>query len=164
MTRELGGKRFAVILSAVTILIAPIYLAGGTLLTSNSCLEVLLWMGCVYFAILAVTRDPRNWLWFGVVAGIGLQEKYSILVLGFGVVLGLLFTGQRKVFLSKWIWLGGIAAFVIFLPNLLWNVAHHWPFVELMRNIKADGRDVVLSPVQYLLQQFLLVHPASAFI
>ena len=164
ITRELGGKRFAVILSALTILIAPIYLAGGTLLTSSCCLEVLLWMGCVYFAILAVTRDPRNWLWFGVVAGIGLQEKYSILVLGFGVVLGLLFTGQRKVFLSKWIWLGGIAAFVILLPNLLWNIAHHWPFVELMRNIKADGRDVVLSPAQYLLQQFLLVHPASAFI
>ncbi len=60
ITRELGGKRSAVILSAVTILVAPIYLAGGTLLTSNCCLEVLLWTGCIYFAILAVTRDPRN--------------------------------------------------------------------------------------------------------
>src|ERR1700739_857266 len=48
ITRELGGKRFAVALSAVTILIAPIYLSGGSLLTSNCDLEVLLWMGCVY--------------------------------------------------------------------------------------------------------------------
>ena len=165
ITRELGGKRFAVALSALTILIAPIYLSGGSLLTSNCCLEVLLWMGCVYFAILAVKRDdPRYWLWFGVVAGIGLQEKYSISVLGFAVVVGLLLTRQRRFLLSKWMWLGGAAAFLIFLPNLLWNVTFHWPFVELMHNIKADGRDVVLSPWQYFSQQMVLIHPVSALI
>src|SRR5271157_1700980 len=87
MARELGGKRFAVVLSAVTVLVAPIYLSGGSLLTTNCDLEVLLWMGCAYFALLAAKRDdPRYWLWFGVVAGIGLQEKYSILVLGFTIV------------------------------------------------------------------------------
>ena len=162
---ELGGKRFAVVLSALTILIAPIYLSGGSLLTSNCCLEVLLWMGCVYFAILAAKRDqPRYWLWFGVVAGIGLQEKYSIAVLGFAIVIGLLLTRQRRFLLSPWMWLGGAAAFLIFLPNLLWNVANHWPFVQLMRNIKAEGRDVVLSPWQYFSQQILLLHPVSALI
>jgi Dolichyl-phosphate-mannose-protein mannosyltransferase len=164
ITRELGGKRFAVALSAVTILIAPIYLSGGNLLTSNCCLEVLLWMGCAYFAILAVKRDAQYWLWFGVVAGIGLQEKYSISVLGFAVVIGLLLTRERRFLISKWMWLGGTAAFLIFLPNLLWNIAYHWPFVQLMHNIKADGRDVVLSPAQYFSQQILLVHPLSALI
>ena len=165
ITRELGGKRFAVVLSTLTILIAPIYLSGGSLLTANCCLEVLLWMGCVYFAILAAKHDrPRSWLWFGVVAGIGLQEKYSIAVLGFAIVIGLLLTGQRRFLLNQWMWLGGAAAFLIFLPNLLWNVAYHWPFVQLMRNIKADGRDVVLSPWQYFSQQILLIHPLSALI
>ena len=165
ITRELGGKRFAVILSALTILIAPIYLSGGSLLTSNCDLEVLLWTGCLYCAILAAKRDqPRYWLWFGVIAGIGLEEKYSILVLGFAVVVGLLLTKQRKFLLSKWMWLGGAVAFLIFLPNLIWNVNNHWPFVELMRNIKAEGRDVVLSPWQYFSQQILLVHPLSALI
>jgi 4-amino-4-deoxy-L-arabinose transferase-like glycosyltransferase len=163
LARELGGRRFAVVLSAVTILIAPIYLSGGSLLTSNCDLEVLLWMGCVYFAILAVMRDePKHWLWFGVAAGIGLQEKYSILVLGFAIVVGLLLTAQRRHLLSKWMWLGGLAASLIFLPNLLWNAANHWPFVELMRHIKADGRDVVLSPWQYFSQQILLIYPGSA--
>jgi hypothetical protein len=165
ITRELGGKRFAVLLSAITILIAPIYLSGGSLLTSNCDLEVLLWTGCLYCTILAAKRnEPRYWLWFGVIAGIGLEEKYSILVLGFAVVVGLLLTGQRKFLLSKWMWLGGAAAFLIFLPNLIWNVNNHWPFVELMRNIKAEGRDVVLSPWQYFSQQILLVHPLSALI
>jgi hypothetical protein len=165
ITRELGGKRFAVGLSALTILIAPIYLSGGSLLTSNCCLEALLWMAGVYFAILAAKRDqPRYWLWFGVVAGIGLQEKYSIAVLGFAIVIGLLVTGPRRLLLNKWMWLGGLAAFLIFLPNVLWNVAHDWPFVQLMRNIKAEGRDVVLSPWEYFTQQVLLVYPGSALI
>src|SRR5882672_176926 len=103
LAREFGGRRFALILSAVAVLIAPIYLSGGSLLTTN-CIEPLLWMGCVYFAILAIKRDATYWLWFGVVAGLGLEEKYSIAVLGFGIVVGLLLTGQWRVFLNKWFW------------------------------------------------------------
>jgi len=157
IAREFGGRRFALILSAVTVLVAPMYLSDGSLLTTN-CLEPILWMGCAYFAMLAIKRsDPRYWLWFGVVAGIGLQEKYSIAVMGFGIVVGLLLTEQRRAFASKWFWLGGLAAFAIFLPNLIWNVRNDWPFLQLMHNIRADGRDVVLSPLQFLAQQILLV-------
>jgi len=162
IARELGGRRFALVLSALAFIVAPITLSDGSLLTTN-CLEPLLWMGCVYFAILAIKRDdPRYWLWFGVVAGIGLEEKYSIAVLGFAIVGGLLLTEQRRVFATKCMWLGGALAFLVFLPNFLWNVEHHWPFAELMHNIKADGRDVVLSPAAYFAQQVLLIHPLLA--
>jgi hypothetical protein len=73
-----------------------------------------------------------------------------------------LLTEQRRIFASKWIWLGGAIAFLVFLPNLLWNVQNHWPFAELMHNIKADGRDVQLSPAAYFAQQILIVHPFAA--
>ncbi len=162
MARELGGKRFALLWSAVAVAIAPQYLSNGSLLGTN-CLEPNLWMGCAYFAILAIKRnDPRYWLWVGAIAGLGMEEKYSIALFGFGIVVGLLLTEQRRVFLNKWIWLGGLAAFLVFLPNLLWNVHYHWPFLELMRNIKAEGRDVVLPAGQYFFQQTLLVNPVTA--
>ena len=162
MTRELGGKRFAVVLSATTILIAPQYLSNGSLLGTN-CLEPNLWMACAYFVILAIKlNNPRYWIWFGVFAGLGLEEKYSIALFGFGIVVGLLLTGERRIFLNKWIWLGGLIAFLIFLPNLLWNLYYHWPFLELMRNIRAEGRDVVLPLGQYFFQQTLLVNPLTA--
>jgi len=162
LAREFGGRRFALLLSAVTVVVAPQYLSNGSLLGTN-CLEPNLWMGCAYFAILAIKRnDPRYWLWFGVVAGLGLEEKYSIAVFGLGIVTGLLLTAQRRVFLNQWIWVGGLAAFLVFLPNLLWNIHYHWPFVELMRNIRAEGRDVVLPLPQYFFQQTLLVHPFTA--
>ena len=159
---EFGGRRFALLLSALAVVIAPQYLSNGSLLGTN-CLEPNLWMGCAYFAILAIKRDnPRYWLWFGVIAGLGMEEKYSIAVFGFGIVIGLLLTAQRRVFLNRWIWLGGLAAFFIFLPNLLWNVHYHWPFVELMRNIRAEGRDVVLPLPQFFLQQMFLVDLITA--
>jgi len=162
IARELGGRRFAVALSALAFIAVPMYLNDGSVMTTN-CLEPLLWMGCVYFAILVIKReDPRYWLWFGVVAGIGLEEKYSIVVLGFAIVVGLLLTEQRRIFASKWIWLGGAFAFLVFLPNFLWNVQNHWPFAELMHNIKAEGRDVVLSPAAYFAQQVLIAHPILA--
>src|SRR5579863_6687047 len=164
LARELGGKRFALLLSAVAVLIAPQYLSNGSLLTTN-CLEPNLWMGCAYFAILAIKRnDPRYWLWFGVLAGVGLEEKYSIGLFLFGIVVGLALTEQRRVLLNKWIWLGGLAAFLIFLPNLLWNVHYDWPFLQLMHNIRAEGRDVVLGPVDYFFQQTILVHPLTVFV
>src|SRR6202795_278391 len=86
IARELGGRRYALLLSAICALIAPQYLSNGGLLGTN-CLEPNLWMGCAYFAILAIKRnDPRYWVWFGVIAGLGLEEKYSIAVFGLGIV------------------------------------------------------------------------------
>ncbi len=157
ITRELGGRAFALICSAASVVASPFYLNNGAMVTTNY-LEPLLWTGCAYFAILAAKRDqPRYWVWFGVVAGVGMQEKYSIAVFGFGVVVGLLLTGQRRVLLDKWIWIGGLVAFVIFLPNLVWNIHYQFPFVQLIHNIKAEGRDITLSPFQYFFQQCLIM-------
>ena len=162
LARELGGRRYAVLLGALCAVVSPQYLSNGSLLGTN-CLEPNLWMGCAYFAILAIKRDdPRYWLWFGVIAGLGLEEKYSIAIFGVGMVVGLLLTAQRRIFLNKWIWLGGAAAFLIFLPNLLWNIHYDWPFVQLMRAIRAEGRDVVWGPGQFFFQQVLIVNPLTA--
>jgi hypothetical protein len=160
LAREFGGRRYAIVLAAICSVVSPQYLSNASLLGTN-CLEPNLWMACAYFVILAIKRnDPRYWIWFGVFAGIGLEEKYSIAIFGAGIVAGVVLTEQRRVLLNRWIWLGGIAAFLIFLPNLLWNINHHWPF--LMHNIRAEGRDVVLGPVEFFLQQVLVVNPILA--
>ncbi|HEU0251657.1 MAG TPA: glycosyltransferase family 39 protein [Pyrinomonadaceae bacterium] len=160
IAREFGGRRFALVLSAIAVIIAPIFLSNGSLAVTNS-LEPLLWMGCVYFAILALKRNERYWLLFGIVAGLGMQEKYSIAFFGFAIVVGLLLTRERKVLLNKWFLLGGVLAFLVFLPNLIWNIQNHWPFLELMHNIRAVGRDVELSPLDFFLQQLLLLNPLT---
>jgi hypothetical protein len=164
IARELGGRRFAVVLCALSVALAPMYLSDGSLLTTN-CLEPLFWMASVYCAILAVKReDPRWWLGFGIVAGLGLEEKYSIAVLGAGILTGLVLTPARRHLASKWMWLGGLAAALIIAPNIVWNLHHDWPFLQLVHNIKASGRDVALSPFQYFLEQILLIGPVNTLI
>jgi 4-amino-4-deoxy-L-arabinose transferase-like glycosyltransferase len=162
ITRHLGGRRDAMLLSVGEFLVAPIYLSGASLLTTN-CLEPLLWMGCVYALIWVIKdNDPRYWLLFGAAAGVGLLEKYSIAVFAASLVGGLLLCGRWRLLLNRWCWAGAAVAFVIFLPNFLWNVQHGWPFLELMRNIRASGRDIELPPGEFLAQQFLLLQPLAA--
>src|SRR6185295_18246002 len=107
---------------------------------------------------LIKTGNPKLWLAFGAIAGVGLQNKYSIVIFAAALVAGLLVTRQRKLLFTPWILAGGTLAFLIFLPNLIWNIQHHWPFLELMRNVRATGKDVILPPGQYLLQQIMMIN------
>lgn len=161
LARELGGGRFAAGLAALAAACVPVYWVQGRQLSMNI-FEPLLWMGCLFVVIRIVkTGDQRLWLWFGALAGIGLENKYSIGVFGAGVIAGLLLTGERRAFAQKWLWLGGLIALGIFAPNLIWNIRHHWPFFELMHNIRASGRDVRLGPAAYWLTQILMVSPVN---
>ena len=161
IARELGGKRFAQGLAALAALVAPAVLVGDSLLTMNA-FEPLFWMGCAYLFIRIVkTGDPKLWVWFGILAGVGLENKYSMLIFGAGIVIGLILTPQRRSLLSPWIWVGGAIAFLIFLPNLLWNIHHHFPFLEIQANIRRSGRDVPLGPIAFFAQEILTMLPLS---
>ncbi len=161
MARELGGRRFALALAALSVGTAAIYLIMHHLLTMNA-FEPLFWMGCAYVLIrIFKTGDQRLWIWFGVLAGLGLQNKYSMAVFGFAVIVGLLLTPQRRFFQGRWIWVAGGIALLVFLPNLVWNIRHHFPFVEMMQNVKASGRDVEPGPARYLLEQILVMNPLT---
>lgn len=160
LARELGARRFGMALGALGTAVASIYFILDHLFTMNA-FEPLIWMGCAYVVLRIInTGNQKLWLWFGVLAGIGLENKYSMGVFGLGIVIGLILTKERKAFAHPWIYLGGLIAFVIFLPNLIWNIQHHWPFAELIHNIKLSGRDVELGPFQFFLQQILGMNPA----
>jgi hypothetical protein len=161
LTRELGGGRFAQALAALCTACAGIYLILHHLFTMNA-FEPLFWMGCALVLIRIIkTGNQKLWLWFGLLAGIGLENKYSMAVFGFAFVVGLLLSEERKALAHKWIWIAGLVTFFIFLPNLIWNFQHHWPFLELMRNIRASGRDIPFTPLGYLRAQIILMTPVT---
>ena len=84
-----------------------------------------------------------------------------MLIFGAGVVLGLLLTSQRRSLLSPWVWAGGAIAFLVFLPNLLWNIHNHFPFLELHANIQRSGRDMPLGPLAFFTQEILTMLPLT---
>jgi len=107
LTRELGGGRYAQLLAAIAVLATPFYLQAHSVLTMNA-FEPLLWTGCAYCAVLAIAREqPRYWIWSGIVVGVGLLNKYSILLFAASIVLGLLLTPARRWLKAPQIWMGG---------------------------------------------------------
>lgn len=161
LAREMGGGRFAQALAALAVAVTPIYLVLDHWLTMNA-FEPLIWMACAWCVLRAVnTGDARYFLWFGVLTGIGLENKYSMAFFVIGVVAGLLLTPHRRFLFTRWFWLGAAAALAIFLPNLIWLAANHFPFLELMRNVRASGRDVVRAPLAFLGDQAKIMNPLS---
>jgi hypothetical protein len=144
------------------VIAAPLYLGLDHLLTMNA-FEPLFWMGCALIVLKILNGgDPRLWLLFGVVAGIGLENKHSTLLFGFSLFAGLLLTKQRRHFVQPWIWLGGVIALLLFLPNLLWEIHRHFPTVELLQNVQKSGRNTATSILGFFLAQILLMHPFAA--
>jgi Dolichyl-phosphate-mannose-protein mannosyltransferase len=161
LTRQLGGGRFAQGLAALAVLVAPGYLAVDSYLSMNS-VEPLLWMGCAFVLIRIIeSGNVRLWIWFGVLAGLGLENKQTMLMFAFALVAGLLLTAQRRCMANRWFLLGGLAAFLIFLPNLIWMVDHGFPHLELLANIRRNQRNVALNPFQFVGQQILAMHPLA---
>jgi len=162
IARELGARRFGMVLACVCVMVAPIYLGLDSLLTMNV-FESLFWMGAALIVLKIFNgASPKLWLLFGVVCGVGLLNKHSMLFFGFGLFLGLLLTKQRKHFAQPWIWLGGLIALLIFLPNLMWEIQRHFPTIELLRNVQRSGRNTELGPLMFLLVQAFILHPLAA--
>ncbi|HEY0793269.1 MAG TPA: glycosyltransferase family 39 protein [Chthoniobacterales bacterium] len=159
LARELGGSRFAVALGCLCVLVAPGYLALDTLFSMNA-FEPVFWTGCAYAIILALRLGNRRyWILFGVLAGLGLENKHSLLFFGVGLLAGLLLSPARGCFANRWFWLGGVIALALFTPNLVWEYRHDWATLEALRNVQATGKNVVLSPVEFLGQQAFVLLP-----
>lgn len=137
MARELGGGRFAQIVAALTVLVSGVYLAHDNFLSMNT-FDQLLWTLAAYLFILILKCDnPRLWIPFGAVIGLGLLNKYSMFFFGAALVVGLLLTPARKYFASPWLYAGGAFALLIALPNLVWQHMHGWPQFELLQRAEA---------------------------
>jgi hypothetical protein len=161
LARELGGGPLAQILAAMAALLAPLLLAFGSYFSMNS-FEPLFWTACGWILVRVLKGGSgRLWLLFGGIAGIGLLNKYTMLVFGFGVVAGLLLTDGRAQLRSKWTWIGGGIALAIALPSFAWQAAHHWPQVEVVRNAQ-KFENVPVSAGKFLWEQVLFLNPVAA--
>ncbi len=161
LTRELGGRKWAIFLACVSVLLAPTILGNGTHLAMNA-LEPLFWMGCLYILLVALNRQqPALLVYCGVLLGFGLLNKHSTIFFLGALLVGLALTPERRVFASKWFWAAAAIAFLIALPNVVWQYAHHFPTLEDLRNVKATHKNVELPPLPFFLQQIMMLNPIT---
>lgn len=159
IAREMGGRQYAQSLAGLSAALAPGFLALFGIFTMNAfdflVWAVLWWVAAHYLR----TGNERLWLLFGAVAGVGLQNKISVLFLGFGVAAGLIAAREWRPFRRRWMYAGGALAAVIFLPHLVWQASNGWPTLEFMRNA-VETKNALLSPLAYLGAQAMNTAPA----
>lgn len=157
IARTLGGGRTAQGMAALCVLITPQFLGANSLMTMDS-FDVLFWTLCLYLFIRILRGgSPRLWLWFGLVAGLGLTNKVTVLYLGLALVIGLLLGGQIGQFKKKELYLGGLIALAFLVPYILWNAAQGWPTPAFWQNYGDKLPDT--PPWSFLLQQILIMNP-----
>ncbi|HEX4159079.1 MAG TPA: glycosyltransferase family 39 protein [Rhizomicrobium sp.] len=161
--RVVGGGRFAQWLAGLCALFAPLLLLMGVLFFTDM-FQALTWLALVWILVrLEQSGDQRWWLAFGAVAGFSLETKYLIAFFLVALALGLLATPLRKSLLRPWVYLGALLAAVMALPNVWWQAAHGWPFLELGA-AGANGKNLAMSPLAYFTQQFLQVGPLAMIV
>src|SRR5580692_9364909 len=164
IARELGGKRFAIFLSCLSVLIAPVILGNATRLSMNP-FEPLFWMGAVYFLLRAINlNEPKLLLAAGALLGLGLENKHSTAFFLVSLTIGLLLSPSRRLLLTKWFWLAAVVALLIFLPNLIWQYTHHFPTLEALSNVHKTHKNIELPPLPFFRQQIMMLLPVSALV
>ncbi len=122
-----GAGRLGRVLAALATARAPLVLSLAHLAITES-LSLLAWtvvLLCVTTALLL--QRPRWWIGAGAAAGVGLQDNNLLVMLGIGLVVGIIVSGHLPVLCTRWPWLGGGLATVIWAPNLIWQATHGWP-------------------------------------
>jgi len=160
MARKLGGGIAAIVITCMTVIVTPIYLAMNTYYSMNS-IDIFFWALAAYILIL-IFKDgkQKHWITLGVITGLGLLNKISMAWFVIGLLVALLVTSQRKQLLTRWPYLAGIIALILFTPFIVWNITHNLAHLEFMRNAtlyKYSG----ITRVDFVLGQFLLMNPAA---
>jgi len=154
LTWQFGGRRPAQILAMTCVMAAPVFLGTSNFLTMNS-FEPCFWMGALFFVLRIAdgSATPRAWLWFGVLAGLGLENKHSTIFFLLSLLVGLLLSPQRRILWSRWCAAGVGVLMLAALPNLIWECTHHFATYDFLNTVAHTDKNLQHSPLVFLFQQ-----------
>lgn len=125
---QLLFKNGRLALTSAVLFNLTLAVAVGTAIATPDCPLIAASAFVLFFlAKLLDSHDGKWWLAVGAAVGAALLSKLSALFLGIGILAWLLIVPElRRWFYSPWPWLGGLIAFALFSPVILWNANHDW--------------------------------------
>ena len=149
-----GSVRVAA--TAALLLNVTLMAAVGTLIvTPDAPLLVASSFVLLFCAKVLETGRGAWWLGVGAAVGAALLSKYTAMFFGAAILIWLLAVPNMRHWLaSPWPYLGGLVAFAIFSPVILWNADHQWvSFIKQLGRAKVeDFRPVYIAelvPTQF---------------
>jgi hypothetical protein len=155
LVEEFDGGAFAQVTASLVFFFASVLMSFGMKVSAD---EVGLWtwpLIALFVVRLTKGADPRLWLLVGLVAGITLESKYSVLFFLAALIVGLLIVPERRVLFNLWFVAGTAIALLIALPNFLWQWQHDFPMLELLKNGQ-NGKNLIVGPIAYLGQEIII--------
>ena len=152
LARQFGGRQNAQILAMTAVLAVPVLLGTGNFLSMNA-FEPVFFMGAllVLIRIADGSASPRAWLLFGLFAGIGVENKDTIVFFLIALLGGLLLSPQRRILASGWCAAGIALLLLLALPNFLWQWAHHFPTYQFLNAVAHTEKNTKLGPFAFLI-------------
>jgi hypothetical protein len=158
IARRLGGSLASMLLAGLGVMVMPVLLVFGSFYSMNA-YEPLIWTTVVFFvAKMIQEQNPKYWLHIGILMGLGLEMKHTIVLYGIALLIGFLISDQRKLLFNRWILWGGLACFILILPNLVWQYVNHFPSLELYSN-SFSSKNINKSYLQVIVEQIVFVNP-----
>jgi hypothetical protein len=153
IAKEFGGKRYAMVLTGISLLFSGLVIFGS--LYTYDDVSFVLWAAVLYLIVKMINgSDQRLWLLAGLLLGIGMLTKLTILFLGLAIFVSLWLVPERGWYRHPWIWLGAAIALLSSLPYVLWQGSHGWYFLSYATSYA--GRTTHESPVLDFLWSQLL--------
>ena len=160
LVRELGGGRFAQALACLCAVVPPVWLAVDHFFSMNA-FDTLFWsLGALLLLRALAGGRSGTWVALGLVLGLGLLNKTSMLWFGGAAFVGVLLTGHRRALLTPWPWVAAALAALLFLPHVLWQVQNGWPTLEFMRNA-TQHKMIRTGLAAFWAQQVVVMNPAT---
>lgn len=154
-----GRGRFAVLLVGLTGLLAGAALRP-CMLFQPVVFDIFYWALLSWLFLRYINTEKTSWLWwFGAAAGLGLLNKYSVLIVLFSMLPGLLFTKHRRLFADKTLYGAAGLALLILSPNIAWQAAHQFPVFRHMGELAAT-QFVHVSIGNFFTDQLMFFVPA----
>ncbi len=158
LTRSLYD-RLAAFRAVMLLSVLPFFFAVGMIMTPDAPLTAC-WSAVIYFLYrVFLLAKPRAWLGVGIFLGLGMFSKYTLALLGPAILLFMLIDPKsRRWFISPWPYLAVVIALIIFSPDIIWNVQHHWVSFLFQSERRVEGvRE--FATVRLLWQIVLLLTP-----
>jgi hypothetical protein len=167
IVKELNGNSFALLLATLASLFS-VLLRVNILYQPNS-MDFFFWTLTYFTVIKYINTENSKWLFATALAiGFGILSKYNIVFLVIGLFAGLLLTKQRKIFRNKNVYLAALIAFIIILPNIIWQVRNGFPTFHQLNNltrlqlVNVRRLDFAKDQILYFINSFFIV--AVAFV
>lgn len=151
IVESLGGKLPAKILTSV-FLIFSVYTRMNLLFQPNS-FDILSWTIIFYLCINYLKNFHLKWIFLlAIITALGLYNKYTIVFLIFGLSIGLLITKERIVYSRKAFYYALGLSFLLFLPNIIWQITNDFPVIYHMQALR-ESQLVYVNRIDFWVDQ-----------